>query len=69
MRAMKKNTKVSWQVLVPGADHLCPRGHGHTISDEANGQILVSVESLMGEPNPGYHQVINCTVTWLTEEP
>lgn len=60
---MKKNTKVSWQVAGAKA-----RGWGHTISDEQDGQILVSVESMLGEPNPGYHVVINCTVTWLTPE-
>lgn len=58
---MKKNTNVSW--LVAGA---AMRGHGKTITDEEAGKILVAVESMAGEPNPGYHAVICCTVTWLT---
>lgn len=60
---MKKGTQVSWQVVGAVA-----RGHGVVISDEENGCVLVHVNTLMGEPFPGYHQVIHCTVTWLTVE-
>lgn len=42
------------------------RGNGTVITDEQDGQVLVAVNTLDGSPNPGYHQVINCTVTWLT---
>lgn len=58
---MKKGTKVSW-TLGTGS------GRGTTISDEDDGLVLVRVETFAGEPNPGYHQVISCTVTWLTVE-
>jgi len=58
---MKKGTKVSWQIA-----GMHKRGHGTVISDEDGGKVLVAVDSLYGEPNPGYHQVICCTVTWLT---
>jgi hypothetical protein len=61
---MKKGTRVSW--LVQGATQ---HGSGLVISDEENGMVLVRVDSLAGEPNPGYHIVISCTVTWLTIEP
>ena len=61
---MKKGLKVSW--LVAGAKS---RGSGVIISDEENGRVLVAVDTLEGEPNPGYHIVIHCTVTWLTVEP
>ena len=60
---MKKGTKVSW--LVEGNTQ---RGNGLVISDEENGMVLVRVDTLHGEPNPGYHIVISCTVTWLTVE-
>jgi hypothetical protein len=64
-KRMKKGTKVSWQVK--GA---LGRGNGVVISDEEDGGVLVAVNSMTGEPNPGYHRVIHCTVTWLTvEEP
>lgn len=61
---MKKGTRVSW--LVQGA---LLRGSGKVITDEENGTVDVAVDSLQGEPNPGYHVVIHCTVTWLTIEP
>ncbi len=61
--AMKKNTRVSWQVA-----GLLHRGSGVVISDEENGKVLVAVDHMGGEPNPGYHPVICCTVTWLTVE-
>ena len=60
---MKKGTKVSWQVK--GAPM---RGSGLVISDEEDGMVLVRVDTLDGSPNPGYHIVISCTVTWLTVE-
>lgn len=60
---MKKGTQVSWQVQGAAA-----RGHGIVISDEENGCVLVKVNTLLGEPFPGYHKVIHCTVTWLTIE-
>ena len=41
-------------------------GYGKVISDEENGCVLVAVDTLDGSPNPGYHIVIHCTVTWLT---
>ena len=63
---LKRGTKVSWQVKGPLVD--CPRGNGVVITDEVDGEVLVKVNSLCGEPNPGYHQVICCTVTWLTVE-
>lgn len=65
---MKKGTKVSWQI--DGAPGVLPpqRGNGVTISDEEDGMVLVRVNSLQGEDNPGYHIVISCTVTWLTVE-
>jgi len=28
----------------------------------------VAVDTLRGEPFPGYHQVIFCSVTWLSVE-
>lgn len=61
---MRKFTKVSW--LINGQ---ITRGLGVTCSDvDELGCVLVSVEHLAGEPNPGYHIVIRCTVTWLTIE-
>ena len=58
---MKKGLQVSWQVK--GAPM---PGYGTVISDEENGCVLVAVDTLDGSPNPGYHIVIHCTVTWLT---
>lgn len=60
---MKKGTKVSWLVKDAGS-----RGYGQTITDEQDGMVLVEVNTLCGEPYPGYHRVINCSVTWLTVE-
>ena len=69
---MKKGQKVSWQVSLGHDGVPLPefngRGHGVVISDEEDGKVLVSVETMLGEPFPGYHRVIHCTVTWLTEE-
>lgn len=61
--ALKEGTKVSW--LVDGHH---TRGSGVTVSDERNGLVMVSVNSMFGEPNPGYHAVIECAVTWLKVE-
>jgi hypothetical protein len=62
---VKKGTRVSWQVQKVGAG----RGFGTTISDEdADGTVLVAVDSLMGEVFPGYHAVIHCATTWLKIE-
>jgi len=60
---MTKGTTVTWQI-----DKAPCRGRGITISDEENGNILVAVDTLRGEPFPGYHQVIFCSVTWLSVE-
>lgn len=60
---MKPNTKVSW--LVTG---MKIRGNGVIITDLGNGKVLVSVNSMSGEPNAGFHPVIYCTITWLTVE-
>lgn len=57
---------VSWQIQ--GAAN---RGRGTIITDEIDGHVLVSVD-YFGEENEkilGYHPVINCTVTWLSEIP
>lgn len=67
---MKKGTPVSWQ-LPKGLGPIGgkpPRGSGVTIADEVDGHVLVAVDTLAGEPNPGFHQVIWCAVTWLTDE-
>ena len=66
---MKKGTRVSWRIHLPS--DVIPRslGHGTVITDEEDGKVLVAVDSLQGESNPGYHIVICCTVTWLTVEP
>lgn len=58
---MKKGTKVSWSTS-NGAGFEPSTGHGVTIADEDGGHVLVAVLS-DGEK----HQVIWCTVTWLTE--
>jgi hypothetical protein len=62
-RTMKKGTKVSWLV-----NEASGRGHGTVISDEDDGHVLVAVDTMAGEPNPGFHPVIHCTVTWLKVE-
>lgn len=68
---MKKNTKVSWRVDFgnsPTKPFYIGRGTGVLISDESDGRVLVAVDTMAGEPFPGYHSVIYCTVTWLTVE-
>lgn len=62
---MKKNTKVSWTLSNRIPEQ---RGNGTVISDEVDGHVLVSVDSLFGEPNQGFHPVIYCAVTWLKDE-
>lgn len=69
---MKKNTLVSWQIPFGHDGKPIPefngRGHGFTITDEEDGKVLVEVDTFAGEPFAGFHPVIRCTVTWLTEE-
>lgn len=75
--AMKKGTKVSWQINGAGR-----RGLGTTLNDEdADGTVLVAVAdfglllpsdgwnlvNVVSGPL-GFHPVIHCTVTWLTVE-
>ena len=67
---MKKGTKVSWTLKAGMAG-----GSGTVISDEVDGQVLVSVErqwevhQQTGQKSVTeneMHYVLNCTVTWLT---
>jgi hypothetical protein len=40
-------------------------GRGKVIGLEDDAHVIVAVESMAGEPNPGYHAVIYCAETWL----
>lgn len=55
---MKKGTKVTW-TLKDGS-----KGLGVTISDEADGHVMVAVDFPMSFPD--MRSVIYCATTWLT---
>lgn len=61
---MKKGTKVSWTIKGRNG---C--GTGTVVMDEDDGYVFVAVDQQPGETSPGYHAVIHCTVTGLTEVP
>lgn len=65
---MTKGTPVSWQI--EGAPY---RGSGITVGNEDNSQIAVAVDTFglihedTGKNDMGYHPMIWCNTTWLTD--